>query len=227
VSMSSQSSGLRGRIARVSVAHTQALQALEALPTAFRDGRSVDSLLSLEQQLREQAKEVGAAARADSLLSLEQQLREQAKEVGAAARANARDAAVEHYATLPLFLFFGVLDYREVLTDELDTASLCTLRVSTLLRKRIDPILASRGVVVADVAAGIHMTVLRRLVKIPKRVIWLACGEYDIVGDREDRRHSTNVDARPQHRWERPRFYATSQSGARASGRSHLHRACA
>ena len=204
MSMSSQSSGLRGRIARVSVAHTQALQALEALPTAFRDGRSVDSLLSLEQQLREQAKEVGAAA-----------------------RANARDAAVEHYATLPLFLFFGVLDYREVLTDELDTASLCTLRVSTLLRKRIDPILASRGVVVADVAAGIHMTVLRRLVKIPKRVIWLACGEYDIVGDREDRRHSTNVDARPQHRWERPRFYATSQSGARASGRSHLHRACA
>jgi len=60
------------------------------------------------------------------------------------------------------------------------------------MRCWIHPILASRGVTEADVRAGIHMPVLRRLCSIPHREIRLARGVYSF-GDRTNAAdHVTN-----------------------------------
>jgi len=93
------------------------------------------------------------------------------------------EAAAAHNESLVLFdKVLGVPDYREVVTDALDTALLSKFRVCKRLRSWIDPILAVRRVADADVAAEIHVTVFWRLVRIPHREIRLAKGEYDLHG---------------------------------------------
>ena len=81
-------------------------------------------------------------------------------------------------------------DFRAALLLELNTA-LSNFRVSRALQRWIDPILAARGVDKADVAAGIHVRVLRHLCSLEHRVVRLARGEYNL-GDWPNEAHYRN-----------------------------------
>jgi len=54
---------------------------------------------------------------------------------------------------------------------------------SRAMRRWLDPLLAARGVEAADVAAGIHVRVFRRLCSMENRVVRMARGEYDLTGN--------------------------------------------
>ena len=86
----------------------------------------------------------------------------------------------------------AVPDYRQALTDQLDAALLSRFRVSRSMRSWIDPFITSRGLVDADVAAGIQIRVLHRLVRIPHREIRLARGEYAFESDERNAAHLYN-----------------------------------
>jgi len=142
-----------------------------ALPPSFRAERTADELRALAGQLRSLTNQVEQAAAQNN---------EEAAAAAAASEA-ARIVSADAHNAAELVLFdqlMAVTDYREVLTDQLDTALLSRFRVSRSMRSWIDPILAGRGVSEADVAVGIQMLVLLMLALVSHREIRLAKGKY-------------------------------------------------
>jgi len=130
-------------------------------------------------------------------MSSDRSVRARKREVHAAAQEaeGAADRAEEANADeCALFDLMAVPGYCQVLTDQLSTALLYRFRVSRAMRHWIDPLLASRDVAEADVAAGIHVRVLRLLCVMENRVVRLARGEYKLEGDVMNAVHNSNAD---------------------------------
>ena len=79
------------------------------------------------------------------------------------ARARDEDRAEGANEGCPLYDLMGVPNYCDVLTNQLDYALLSRFRISRVMKRWIDPLLETRGVMDADVAADIHVRLLRRL----------------------------------------------------------------
>ena len=169
----------------------------QASPPPTRGGLGADALGMLPAALADLAANF-PAARASALSTsrleeLENALRSLTEMASAASSAKRSAAAAAHNAGAGCALLQAVLrhgDIREVLFSHIayPTLRLVVMQTCRTMRGWVAVGALGRGVTVSDVAASIHVPLLRHLCTLPGEVITLAPGRYSL-GDAQNPDH--------------------------------------